>query len=191
MKGKKAGRKKSKNTRIWILAIGGIMILSALSFFSYSNQPANPTGGTGIEAPILRYSVVPVGAGEEVASITGLVNQIVLLPNNQADVTTDLVEQVSAMNSTDITDTMVELTNEYILMRFDVNDRKNAEKEIRGSVNMAGGYTIYDVYKGELSSVEMQVIGSGLQVGDQVNVLAFQSADSQGMVIGFVISKNL
>jgi hypothetical protein len=179
------GGKRRRNTKLWIVVIAGIMLLSALSFMSYRSRPQKPEADVDTDMQVVRYTVEPVGDQSGLIEVTGELLQLVLLPKDPGSLDRDSIENVFGLNSSSISNTVLELTNAYAFFRFHVDDIEAAEKEILDNIRLTGGYNIYRMYGGRVSDISVEVVGHNLSVGDEVRVMLFQNVDNPFKVIGF------
>ena len=181
---RKKSNKKKKNQQIWITAIAAIMLLSALSFMSYSNDQGTRPQEDDQNLPVKSYLVQPVSNTSGTVMISGVKNELVIIPENPSAVGRRQIEQISSLESKIITNVVVESTNIYTFFRFEITDMEKARDEIN-SLRIQGGFETFNVYDATVSQVNAEIIGKNLTVGKQADALLFRHTTPPYNIIGF------
>jgi hypothetical protein len=179
----KAKTTKSKpSQKFMIYFIGLIMLLSA--FYWITERP--PQGEASTQADdvnvsgLVKYAVAPAGNGSAVVRVERPLNEIVAVPKRLELMRAEVVSDVLNASFSGVSKTTVELSNAYILFRFQVDDVPsvidNVSSEIRSFV---GDVRVYRAYDALIGGGRIYLLAEdGLSRGDFVRAIILERQDN-------------
>lgn len=181
-------RGKKSQHKLLISFIAFIMLGSGL-FYGLRNSGSGEqvqAGGVSVR----QVEVSPASRGAVPVKVEGILNQLVLAPENPGLIDSLDVERIVASNVTGVQDVEVEVSNTYLHFIFYTTDLDGVSERLRQGIDVPGGFKVHRMYYGSSQAGDVDLIGGDLKPGDTATayLMARQSNGFQS-VIGFVSGK--
>jgi len=177
----KPQQKNSKGQKFMIFVVALIMLLSAFYWINERpNQQAEPESGNLNVSNVIQYTVVPTVNGSAIVRVESPLNEIVAVPKRPELVRAEVITEVLNVSFPGVSNVTVELSNAYVLFKFEVGDASqvfgNISSQIRSYV---GDVKVYRAYSALIGGGRIYLLAEqGLLKGDFVRAILLERQDT-------------
>ncbi|MFH1835363.1 MAG: hypothetical protein ABH851_04140 [Methanobacteriota archaeon] len=177
----KAVKDGKKNQKFMIYLVSAIMLLSAFFWMTRSVevQPPAPLLSEN-NSNMIQYQVVPVGNASAIMEVERPLMEVAAIPLRPEYVRAEGVLEVLNTSFEGISETMVELSNAYMLFRFLADDVPTAFDSVRqGLGSIVGEVNVYRAYECAVGGGEIYLLSPDeLVPGDKVRGILLERQDN-------------
>lgn len=182
--GKTGQKSKTKSvktvTKYMIILAAATMLFSSFFWMTGTVEPQGDGGSLPQNVSnLVTYNVVPVVNESRIVTVGSPVNEIVAIPKRPDSVRQENLLDMLNASFEGVSHTTVELSNSYILFRFQADDFETALSNLSSHLtSFVGEVKFYGVYDGLVGSGRIQLIADlGLNQGDAVRAIVLERQD--------------
>jgi hypothetical protein len=175
---KKTGTETQK---YMIYIVSAIMLFSGLIWMTERVEQGGPNSSI-LEntSNVVKYNVVPVGNGSSVVRVGTATNEIAAIPKRPEFVRAEGLTSVLNESFDGVDRLSVELSNAYILFRFQAYNASSAFASVSSELkSYVGDVRVYRVYDGLISGGSISLLADyDLNEGDFVRAIILERQDN-------------